>query len=1392
MATSIDELDIEISAQTTKATKSIDSLITKLNSLSSSLRSVNGSSLTGLANGIQKLGTSMQSMNAVKTKDFSNLARNIGKLSSINSAGLNTTASRLLQFSRAMSGISLDAGKITQLQNTANAISKLGASGATQAVANLPKLSQNLRDFVNSINSVGSVTFDAKSLSDVISSLSRIGGKSATQAVQNLPNLARELKGFVSEINGLQSVSFDVSGMGELISSISRLGGKAASQAVGNIPNLAKELKNLMTTLSNAPTVSKSVIAMTNALARLARTGASSGKAADSLSKSFLSAGNFSDFFRKKLSSLSIGMNGLHKVSLKASGGIKSFSGMLRGLLPIAGLAGAFQALKSSMDISSDLTEVENVVTTTFGKYSKLVEEMTSTSITDFGMSELTAKQVSSRFQAMGTAMGFTQGKMADMSIELTKLTADMASFYNVEQDAVAVSLQSIFTGETEPLRKYGLDLTAATLEEWAHKQGIDAKMKSMSQAEKTLLRYQYVMANTSSAQGDFARTADTWANQVRILRQNLEQLAAVIGGALINALKPLVKALNVAMGYIISFAKVISDALGKIFGWTYEEGGGVTNDLDDMAGGMEDVADATDDATDAQKKFNKQLAKFDELNNYTTSETKGKDSGGGTGLDALGSGASGGEWKQQDSILKQFESDIESLYELGEYIGTALTEAMNRIDWDSIYAKASGFGTGLASFLNGLISPELFSALGTTIANSLNTALHFLDSFGDEFDWEDFGNSIAAGINSFFENFDFGLLADTLNTWAHGLLDAAITAVTGIDWSAIAQKIADLISGIDAEGIGWRLGKLAKSLANAFYQLVSNKDTWKNLGGKIADGINGFLKGMNEVDKKTGLNGWQALGKAISDTIIGLGTTIITALDNIDWQTVGQAIADFIKNIDFEQIVFNVIKLVNSLASAVYQLVSDKETWKLLGSKIAEGVNGFFKSLTDKNEKTGLTIGQTIGKTISSTLSGLLTSITSFFSKTDWEEVGNGIVNFVTDIFTSIDWVDIVTQVPKVITSIAKGIFELLKGALKEDKKKIEDYLPKFIDGLKEFFINIGAKIGEKASEFSKKVKDFIKDLPENFINIALTIGTKLMDLNQNITDFLSKLPAKFFEFALKIGSKTPDIAKAIGDFIAGLPDKAFKFGLKILSKSSDVSKDIKNFLENLPAKAFYFALKIGSRSKDVNEAITNFIKDLPKNSVGLVMTIATTAKNFNEKIRSFITKAFTYGGITVKLQAQLVTSGIKSAIRTIITWINSYVIGALNKISISVPDWVPKLGGKKFGINIPKIAMPSFATGGFPEPYSVFAAGEGGVPEILGTVGGKTAVAGGAEITGISDAIYSTHSEEMQLMREQNQLLRSLLAKETGISASDLFNTVRREDRDFRNRTGRSAFSY
>ena len=366
--------------------------------------------------------------------------------------------------------------------------------------------------------------------------------------------------------------------------------------------------------------------------------------------------------------------------------------------------------------------------------------------------------------------------------------------------------------------------MTNATLQAWALSKGLDADMQSMSQMEKTMLRYQYVLQNTSAAHSDFSRTSDSWANQLRILNQQFEQLGGIVGGVLINAFKPFISTLNSVMKSVIAFAKTVANALGAIFGWTIEiNSGGLATDFEAAGAGAEEMDKGTGGAAKNLKDMNKYIAAWHEVNNMTTSD----DSAGGGGGTGGGGGAAGdlgeaaeAQFKRTESILEKYKSQIDSLYGLGAYIGQVLTSTMKGIDWNSIYKSASGFGTGLAQFLNGLISPSLFGEIGKTVANSLNTSLYFLNSFGKEFNWKNFGLSIAEGINSFFRNFKFSLLADTINVWAKGILDSMITALQNIEWLEIGISIGNFLLDIDFIDIGAKIVQAIWEAINGAFKL--------------------------------------------------------------------------------------------------------------------------------------------------------------------------------------------------------------------------------------------------------------------------------------------------------------------------------------------------------------------------------------------------------------------------------------------------------------------------------------------------------------------------------------------------------------------------------------------
>lgn len=812
----IDELQIKIKADSAKASASIEKLASSMENLGKSL-SFDTGKLSSIASGIRGISDAATGFKGAKSKEITSLATALKKFSGVDTTSFYGVSSAMKNLAEGMRYVkTIDASGI---MNTAAALSKMGGTLATVGTSNLVKIKNDLAYFVKGMNSVGSLSFDTTGLSNLITSISKLGWANSTQATANLPQISAQLQNFVRQMNKIGELKFDMTNMSSLVASISRLGSVASGRAVNNIPLLADNLKYMFDTLSKAPNVSANIIRMTEALASLAKTGASSGRAVSSLGKSL----NFFSSSAKKASKSSF--------SLAAAFGKLYASYWL--------LFRAFSKIKDAIDISSSLTEVENVVRTTFGNYEKLIQDFSKTSIKDFGMSELTAKQVASRFQAMGTAMGFSQGKMAEMSLGLTKLTADMASFYDMEQSDVARNLQAVFTGETEPLRKYGLDLTQATLKEWAMKQGLDADISSMTQAEKTMLRYQYVMANTAAAQGDFARTADTWANQVRILKQSFEQLASIIGGALINAFKPFVKTLNAVMQKVISFATTVTNALGAIFGWKYEVSDkGIADDWSDASESADDIADSTGDAAKNIDKMNKGIRQFDELKLITTKDDSSK-SGSGTGTDGVNGGAASGGLVQVDTIFKDYESQIKNLKQLGKHISNALSDAMESIDWKKVYSKARNFGKGLADFLNGLINPRLFGNVGKTIAGALNTAIYATLSFGQTFDWSNLGKSLAEGINKFFQTFDFGSIAKTINTWVQGVYTTIKTMIQNIKWSDVWNGAKDFLSNLNVETVAIVIGALTiKKIAKTIIGANILNTIGKFIAGKVKDAI--------------------------------------------------------------------------------------------------------------------------------------------------------------------------------------------------------------------------------------------------------------------------------------------------------------------------------------------------------------------------------------------------------------------------------------------------------------------------------------------------------------------------------------------------------------------------
>jgi hypothetical protein len=207
--------------------------------------------------------------------------------------------------------------------------------------------------------------------------------------------------------------------------------------------------------------------------------------------------------------------------------------------LPVA--AGAAAAIK----YASDYEESLNKVKVSFKDTSKSVQDFAKTSLRSFGIAEGTALDMAATFGDMATSLGLNTNQASKMSTSLVGLAGDLASFKNISIDIANTALSSIFTGETESLKKLGIVMTEANLQAYAFSKGITTKIQAMSQSEKVMLRYNYIMSVTSNSQGDFARTGGGAANQMRIFQESLKQLAQQFGSTILPEFTKLITKVN-------------------------------------------------------------------------------------------------------------------------------------------------------------------------------------------------------------------------------------------------------------------------------------------------------------------------------------------------------------------------------------------------------------------------------------------------------------------------------------------------------------------------------------------------------------------------------------------------------------------------------------------------------------------------------------------------------------------------------------------------------------------------------------------------------------------------------------------------------------------------------
>ncbi len=687
------------------------------------------------------------------------------------------------------------------------------------------------------------------------------------------------------------------------------------------------------------------------------------------------------------------------------SKGITSIKSMLGGIATAVGVAFSVGALvtfgKQAVQLASDMQEVQNVVDTAFGDMAHKMEEFADTSIRMYGISKLAAKQTGSSFMAMAKGMQMATDTAAEMSISLTALSADMASFYNKRQEDVKLALSSVFTGETETLKQYGILITEVNLQEYARQQGITKSISAMTQAEKVMLRYNYVMQATALAQGDFARTSGGWANQIRILSEQWKEFSSIVGSALMNIALPAVRSLNNALSQLIGYANTAYNALANFFGWEQVQSNatGVTSAIAASVDEQNALTDAVNATAKAQENA---LAGFDKINKLSSADA-------GTGGSVAAPAVSTQPVLQQtEQTAGKMENILSGIAKNVDF--TPLLASLERLK-QAAQPIVGHIGDGFKWLYDNVLVPlgkwTIEEALPASI-DRLSASLEFLDACVE---------AAKPHLSWLWEN-----VLSPAWEWTG---DAAVAGLRGL-WDALTW-LSDRIK--ENPDIFKPLLEKAAPVIQSIRTMLS--DFWTKCGKPIFDNLKSAASGWIT----NASNAWNTIGKPIFDKIAEVFGNL--------WRDHVQPFSE--KALDF------IGKLINSALEIYNGFIIPVSGW------IIDNLGPAFTWLAEEVlaytvESAGYLI-DAAGNIIDA-LGGLVDFITGVFTG-DWKRAWNGIKTNHSNIFKAIG--NIVLAANRTMISHMKNAVTGIKNAFTNIGSWFDEKFTAACDNVKSAFNSIG-----------------------------------------------------------------------------------------------------------------------------------------------------------------------------------------------------------------------------------------------------------------------------------------------------------------------------------------------
>lgn len=992
----------------------------------------------------------------------------------------------------------------------------------------------------------------------------------------------------------------------------------------------------------------------------------------------------------------------------------KALQGTLMKLAGAVGMAFGVAAIvnfgKASVNLASDVQEVQNVIDVTFGKGAAQIEEFSQSAAEAFGLSELSAKQYTGTLGAMLKSSGLVTKDAQEMSIALSGLAGDIASFYNLDTDTAFEKIRSGISGETEPLKQLGINMSVANLEAYALSKGITKSYNAMSQAEQVLLRYNYLLSVTADAQGDFARTSGSFANQIRILQLNFDQLKIAMGNAIIPIAQAVLPGINAIIAALTKLARVFAQVTALLFGKKASSGtSGQVKEQEAIAssgiaaaGATDKLADATAGAGEASKKAAKDmkgvLAGFDELNILADSAASSVNGAAG-GIGDVGAG--------DVDIPDMEDMDGGAILEVGEAF-----KSLGEIFRDTLDDMLAGIPKLREAFLNFADSfndfnKKLYDAfkfdgvlervelLGRELAKAFNDLVNAID-------WELWGRSLGAGLNLGLQ-----FLTEFIYTF---------------DWVNLGKKLSDFINGLVYEVDWYDFGRLL------WTQFKIGLETFA-----------GFFTGLD----------MPALAEAASNIIMGFFDEMKATIDRIEWGEIGKQIAEFLNNIEWIDVITSIAGALESMVEAGLELVAGfisnadpeilvgaaailaalvvKNIIKTVIAPIAKQVvSEIVKKIAEALTSSGfLGILKTIGTTIAgitAIIAGVAAAVTAFLDM--WNNgfsLAKEAVMLVGIALAAVGAV--LLGVPASVAAIVAGIAAVVATAaivihehwdeikeaalnaweaIKEAWSAVGEWFStNVIEPVAEFFSGLWTIISEAASSAWEAVQNIWNAAGEWFnTNVVEPVSEFFSNLWNNITTFASDAWNKVQEiWTVVSGWFNDNVVKPVQEFFKNLWEEVKKLASDAWDGIVKIWEAVSGWFEQnviQPVTKFFTDMWDGIKKKasDIWEDIKKVWGD--------------AKKWFEDHVTGPLGDAFTAAVDKIKEAVNAAIGKVEGLINSVIKGVN-WLIEQLNKIHFDVPDWVPFAGGSSFSINVPKITevkLPRLANGAVIPPNQQFAA--------------------------------------------------------------------------------------